>query len=201
MSNTAQRLAFVKSLLAKLTPYQLHLRSYTSEHIFELYCYFLKAKELLNRGKTPIFRNIRAHSGGKVFSVHAKPGKPGTGSYISFTDQVGETLDLFLNCRFLGLSYVYHCPDIVLKASNNKEIVSIFECKSHSGNLELPVYREFMGYCEEMKLLVKGNRNQRIRTVRNSYPEIRPCIYTSAVTRKTHENLTKRYDFTVVDKL
>jgi len=201
MSSISRRLALVKSLLTKLGAYQLHLRGHTSEHIFELYCYFLKAQELLKRGKTPIFQNILTRRSGNYFSAHAKPGKPGTGSYISFTDQTGETLDLFLNCKFLGLSNVYHSPDIVLKASNNEQIVSIYECKNHSGNLELPVYREFMGYCEEMNLLVRGNRKQRIRTVRNSYSELRPCIYTSAVARKIHENLTKRYDFKVIDKL
>lgn len=197
MSSIAKRLNFIRSLLAQLGAYRLLLKSQASEHIFELYCYFLKSKELMNRGKIPSFHNVR----GNVFSAHAKPGKPRSASYISFHDKAGETLNLFINSKFLGLSKIYHSPDLVLTTSNNDHIVSIYECKNHSGRLELDVYREFIGYCEEMDLLVRGSRNQKIRTVRNSYPELRPCIYTSAVAKKRHENLMKRYDFTVLGNL
>lgn len=197
MSNITQRINFINSLLAQLGPYRALLAGQTSVRIFELYCYFRKAEELMNRGKLPIPQNIR----GNVFSPHAKPGNAGSASYISFSDQAGETLDLFLNVKFQGLSNVYHSPDIVLKASKNDQIVSVYECKNHHGKLGLGIYREFIGYCEEMNMLVRGNRNQKIRTLRNSYPELRPCIYTSAVTNKSHKSLMERYDFSVIDGL
>lgn len=197
MSNITQRLNFIKSLLAQLGAYRVLLSSQTSEHVFELYCYFQKSKELMDRGKIPSFQNVRRN----IFSVHAKPGNPRSASYISFHDPAGETLFLFLNGKFPGLSKIYHSPDLVLTTSKNDQIVSIYECKNHSGKLGLDVYREFIGYCEEMNLLVRGSRNQRIRTVRNSYPELRPCIYTSAIANKSHKNLMERYDFTVIAKL
>ena len=197
MSKTTQRLNVIKSLLAQLGPYQVLLRSQVNEHIFEVFCYFQKSKELMDRGKIPSFLNVS----GNKFSAHAKPGKPRSASYISFHDPAGETLNLFLNGKFLGRSKIYHSPDLALTTSKNDQIVSIYECKNHSGPLVLGVYREFIGYCEEMDLLVRGSRNQKIRTVRNSYPELRPCIYTSATAKKSHKNLMKRYDFTVIDKL
>ena len=172
------------------------LSNQSSELIFEIFCYFKKAKELMDRRKTPQFKNLNMN----IFCPHAKPGRPKSASYISFSDQVGETLDLFLNGKFRGMSNIYHSPDLVLAKSKNGQIVSIYECKNHSGPLELGVYREFIGYCEEMGLLVRGNRSH-IRTLRDSYPELRPCIYTSATANGNHKNNMRRYDFTVIDKL
>jgi hypothetical protein len=150
----------------------------------------------MNRGKTPQIKNVRNNT----FSPHLKPGNPKSASYISFFDPNGEALDLFLNGKFQGLSDIYHSPDLVLTTSTNDEIVSIYECKNHSGKLGLGIYREFIGYCEEMGLLVRGNRSK-VKTLRDSYPEVRPCIYTSAVANRVHKENMKRYDFTVVDRL
>jgi hypothetical protein len=146
-----QRLGVIQNLLAQLGQYQILRKSQMPYHVFELYCYFRKAKELMDRGKLPIFRNPQ----GNVFAFHAKPGKPKTASYITFYDQNGEDMNLFLNAEFPGRSKVLHSPDMILTSSKNDEIASIYECKHLSGNLELDIYREFIGYCEEMGLLVR----------------------------------------------
>lgn len=192
MGMRQRRLQFVNDFLKSLGPLRPFVASSRDERIFELYCYFKKVAELVKRGKTPRLRNVTNN----VFAPHSKPGNAMAASYISLEEPNCETFDLFLNGRFSGKSGARHSPDIVLMEENSGKILSIYECKNHSGPLELTNYREFIGYLEEMKLPRRAQA-----TIRNLYPEMRPCIYTSAVSRLIHACLQEEYDFSVVDGL
>ena len=172
---------------------KISLSKARNERIFELFCYFKKADELIKRGKSPIPRAIKP--GGR-FIPHSGPGDPLTASYLSFVEPNAGAFDLFLNCRFRGVSGVRHSPDIVLRKSNAGSILSVYECKNHSWTLGLSYYREFIGYLREMKI-----EGQRARLYRDLYPEMRPCIYTSAIASLSHSGIAGRYDFVVVDRL
>ena len=113
----------------------------------------------------------------------------------------GEVRDLILNGEFPGESGIRHSPDIVLAESGKEKIVSIYECKNHSGALELGIYREFIGYSKELGLLSKANQN-RINGLIGTFPELTPGIYTSAVARQNQMNkMKKKYNFTVNDQI
>lgn len=193
MVTNKQRLQFINGFLKVLRKLKPLVANSRNERIFELSCYFQKANELINRGKTPLPQNVKQGR----FTPHSKPGDPFSASYISFQDASGETFDLFLNGRFRGKSGVRHSPDIVLKESKSEKILSIYECKNHSGKLNLNHYREFIGYLEEMK--VPGRRSAAI--LRNLFPETRPSIYTSATANMLHAPIRNRYDFDVIDRL
>jgi len=193
MVTKGQRLQFVNSflnLLGRLRPLVTNSRD---ERVFELLCYFEKVGELIDRGKTPLLRNVR----NRKFAPHSSPGDPFSASYISFQDIRGEPFDLFLNGQFQGKSGVAHSPDIVLRETTSGKILSIYECKNHSGTLELRYYREFIGYLQEMKIQ-KWGRNTAFR---NFSPELRPCIYTSAKANPSSDLMRDQYDFEVIDRL
>jgi len=197
-SGILQKIQIIDRFLAQLnlvTPLTTNSRG---DLIFEAYCYFRKARELADRGKTP----VPCNTSGGVFAPHSKPGNPRTASYISFEDPLGEDLNLYLNCSFSGKSRVEHSPDIVLTRSGTREdVVSVYECKNHSGRLGLTAYREFLGYCLEMRLLSIGPGSERLRTLRGAYPESKPCIYTSSLAHSTHRKIGVTYGFDVIDQL
>jgi len=193
MITKRQRLQFVNNFLIFLGGLGPLVANSRGERVFELLCYFRKVDELINRGKTPLLR--RVHN--RRFAPHSKPGDPLSASYISFQDVRGEPFDLFLNGKFQGKSGVEHSPDIVLRETRNKTILSIYECKNHSGTLGLSYYREFIGYLQEMKVQKWG----RSTTFRSFYPELRPCIYTSAKANPSSNLMRDQYDFEVVDQL
>lgn len=186
-----QKLQFVKNFLNSLGNLKPLVSNARNERLFELFCYFRKAEELIKRGKTPLPQNIR-HG---VFMPHSKPGNPMTASYIYLQEPKGGTSDLFLNGKFSGRSGARHSPDIVLIERNSGKILSIYECKNHSGTLGLNYYREFIGYLEEMRI------PKRAHTFRNFYPELRPCIYTSAIASSLGNMIQYQYDFSVDDGL
>lgn len=196
MSNQ-NRLSFINSMLTRLGNLRLLNLPHASGHTFELYCYFQKIEQFTNRGKTPRCNNP-VH--GVFFVPHVKPGSPRSTSYFSLVDSAGgETVDLILNGKFAGVSEIRHSPDIVLTAEGSDDIKAIYECKSYSGSLGIGVYREFIGFCQEMGLLRKANRD-RVRAVTDPYPEMRSCIYTSAVANPAHVQGIGIYDFAVVDR-
>ena len=192
MSQT--RLNYINSLLGRLGSLRFLSIPNASDQIFELYCYFRKVEEFINRGKQPQSKVI-THG---IFSAHAKPGNPRSSSYFTLIDPSGDARDLILNGQFEGVSEIYHSPDLALTKCDSDEIVSIYECKNHSSPLGLGVYREFIGDCEEMGLVQKANKS-RIKDLIDSYPELRPCIYTSAAANSVHKEKMKTYGFTVVD--
>jgi hypothetical protein len=197
MSNVT-RISYINSLLQRLGTLRLLQNPTASDRIFELFCYFRKIDEFMIRGRTPECKMMTSLG---IFQPHAKPGNPRSASYFSIVDPLGgETTDLILNGRFAGASGVLHSPDLVLARLDSNDVVSIYECKNHSGNLGLGVYREFIGYCEEMELLQKANRS-RIKTLFDSSPEMRPCIYTSAVANRVHKEGMETYNFSVKDRL
>ena len=197
MSSPA-RLSYINSLLQRLGHLRLLSNPSASDRIFELFCYFHKIEEFMTRGRTPQCKMMTSLG---IFQPHAKPGNPRSASYFSIIDPLGgETTDLILNGRFTGASGIFHSPDLVLAKLDSDEVVSIYECKNHSGALGLGVYREFIGYCEEMELLQKANRS-RIKTLFDSSPEMRPCIYTSAVANRMHKEGMEIYNFSVRDRL
>ena len=169
-----------------------------SDQVFELYCYIRKIEEFINVGRIPQCQSITPG----VFKPHAKPGRPRAADYFRLIDpQGGEDRDIILNGEFQGISGISHSPDIVLTKSNENHIISIYECKNHSGSLGPGIYREFIGYCEETGLLVKSNRG-RISALTDTFPVMVPCIYTSAVANQDHvEKVKKTYNFSVVDNL
>lgn len=193
MVTKRQRLQFVNSFLSFLGGLRPFVASARGERVFELLCYFKKVDELIKRGKTPSLQNVQHHR----FAPHSKPGNPISASYISFQDVRGEPFDLFLNGKFEGRSGAKHSPDIVLRETKSEKILSVYECKNHSGTLGLSYYREFIGYLEEMKVQ-KWGRNA---TFRNFYPELRPCIYTSAIANPSSNLMQDQYDFDVIDQL
>jgi len=188
-----QRLQFVNNFLSAMHMLRPLVASSRNERVFELFCYFRKVDELTKRGKTPLLQNIRNHR----FVPHSKPGNPLSASYISFQEAKGETFDLFLNAKFQGRSGAEHSPDIVLRETRSEKILSIYECKNHSGTLGLNYYREFVGYLEEMRI-PKRRHNL---TFRNLYPELRPCIYTSAIASPSSNQMRNQYDFDVIEQL
>ena len=163
------------------------------ERVFELFCYFRKVEELVRRGKAPLPQKVR----NRRFSPHSKPGDPLSASYISFQDTRGEPFDLFLNGKFQGRSGVKHSPDIVLRETRSEKILSVYECKNHSGTLGLIYYREFIGYLDEMNIRKWG----RSTTFRDFLPELRPCIYTSAIANPSSNLMRDQYDFDVIDRV
>ena len=196
MSNQA-RLSSIQALLNRLQSIHLYRVPSLSDQIFELYCYFRKLEEFMNAGK-----NLRCQfKSPGIFKPHAKPGKPRSADYFRLIDpQGGENRDLILNGEFQGVSGVAHSPDIALTKPDENKIVSIYECKN-SSSLGPGVYREFIGYCEEMGLLVKSNRN-RVNAVIDTFSVMKPCIYTSAYADQDHVGkMKKTYDFTVADGL
>ena len=194
--NNQTRLAHIQSLLNNLGNIHLLRTPYLSDQIFELYCYFRKLEEFVNRRKTPLC--ISKKTG--FFSPHAKPGHPRSGDYFSLGDPSGgENRDLILNGEFPGISGVYHSPDIVLAKFDSDKIVSIYECKNYSGRLGPRVYREFIGFCKEMDLLSTANQI-RINALIGTFPEMAPCIYTSAIADQSQaEKMKKKYNFAVID--
>lgn len=187
-----RRLQALNLFLRQIGRLRHPFRNPQSDLIFEMYCYFLKVNELMRRGKTPTPRMVV----GNFFAPHAKPGNPQNASYISFEEPDSETWDLHLNCRFEGKSRVLHSPDIVLKEENSDNIISIYECKNHSGTLQLSIYREFLGYIEEMAIPKYGQRH-----FRGFFPEFRPCIYTSALAGPRRRAMLHKYHFDVIDNL
>jgi hypothetical protein len=152
-------------------------------------------EEFVDRGKQPLSKVLN-HG---LFSAHAKPGHPRTASYFSLIERNGDGRDLILNGQFVGSSGIAHSPDITLTKLDSNQVVSIYECKNHSSPLGIGVYREFIGYCKEMKLLQEANKS-RIKDIIDSYPELGPCIYTSATANANHKEKVKRYGFTVIDR-
>ena len=193
MVTRRQRLQFVNDFLNAFGRFKSLAANSRNERVFELFCYFRKAHELVSRGKTIIPQKVK----GRSFVPHSKPGNPLSASYISLLEPYCETFDLFLNGEFQGRSGVRHSPDIVLREKNSEKILSIYECKLHSGKLELPYYREFIGYLEEMRI---PKRRHSVLS-RNLYPELRSCIFTSAKARALHNPIRNLYDFDVIDKL
>lgn len=166
----------------------------SSDKLFELFCYFLKVNELINRGKIPVVHNAV----GGTFRPHFNPGDPYTASYLSFHDQNPNhvTVNLILNGRFIGKSRVRHSPDIALIEEGSEEITTFYECKQHTRTLGLSIYREFIGYLEEMKIPKRGQKRSR-----NIFPLLRPCLYTSANAGPNADALQDQYQFTVEDRL
>jgi hypothetical protein len=197
MMSDAQRLNSVNSLLTRLGSLNLYRLPYASDQIFEIYCYFRKIEQFINRSKIAEGKMINYG----LFAPHSKPGRPRTASYFSIRDPLGgQAHDLILNGRFTGTSGINHSPDITLTPENDDKIISIFECKNYSARLGLGVFREFIGYYEEMGLLRTANRD-RIEDVISIYPEMKSCIYTSAVAASTHkENMMRRYGFATIDR-
>lgn len=194
MSNKS-RLNYIQSFLNRLQAIHLFHVPSLSDQIFELYCYFRKLEEFMNGGKIP---RCQSKSPG-IFRPHAKPGKSRSADYFRLIDpQGGEDRDLILNGQFQGISGVPHSPDIALTKPDKDEIVSIYECKN-SSSLGPGVYREFIGYCEEMGLLIKSNKN-RFNAVIDTFTVMKPCIYTSASADQDYVGkMKKTYNFAVVD--
>jgi hypothetical protein len=192
MVTNDQKLRYINDFLSTV----LRLRPFVSNgrcnRVFEVYCYFRKAQEFVRRGKSITPHNIR----GRTFVAHSGPGNHMSASYLSVQESNGPVFDLFLNGEFRGKSGINHSPDIVLQQQIDRRIVSIYECKYHHHSLNLRYYREFIGYLQEMKLLARGHG-----TERNLYPEMRPCIYTSAVAPLSNRLIQEQYDFDVVDQL
>ena len=60
-------------------------------------------------------------------------------------------------------------------------------------------YREFIGFCKEMDLLSKANQI-RINSLIGTFPEMIPCVYTSAIANQNYiSKMKKAYNFMVVD--
>ncbi|UCE15615.1 MAG: hypothetical protein JSV12_07015 [Candidatus Bathyarchaeota archaeon] len=188
-----QRLQYVNNFLKVLGGLRPLVASSRDELVFEFFCYFRKVDELIKRGKTPLLKNVH----NRIFAPHSKPSNPLSASYISFKDVRGAPFDLFLNGQFEGRSGVDHSPDIVLRETKSGKILSIYECKKHSGTLDLRYYREFIGYLQEMKVQPWG----RNKTFRNFLPELRPCIYTSAKANPSSGLMRDQYDFYTIDRL
>jgi hypothetical protein len=196
--NNQARLNQIQNLLSSLQNIRLFRIPSLSDQVFELYCYFRKLEEFVNGGKIPACQS--RYPG--IFRPHLKPGRPRSGDYFRLIDpQGGENRDLILNGEFKGISGILHSPDISLTQPDEDEIISIYECKNYSNSLGPGVYREFIGYCEEMGLLVRSNKG-RFSAVINTFAVMTPCIYTSAIVNRDHaEKLKKTYNFSVVDQL
>ena len=192
------RLAYIQSLLNSIGNIRLFRIPLLSDQIFELFCYFRKLEEFINRGKTPICVSKRAG----YFSPHLRPGYARSADYFRLADPLGgEVRELILNGQFIGDSGVYHSPDIVLAESDENRIVSIYECKNYSGTIGPGTYREFIGYCKETGLLSKANQ-VRINGLIGTFPELAPSIFTSgAVNQSQADKMKRKYNFNVFDNL
>ncbi len=197
MVTKSQRLQFVNSFLNSLGQFRSLVANSRNDRVFELFCYFRKVDEWIRRGKSPMPQNVSK----STFAPHSKPGNPMTASYVSLQETNEETFDLFLNGRFRSRSGIEHSPDIALVRQTSGDVLSIYECKNHSGTLGLNYYREFIGYLEEMKLPIRGPGTRYYEWFLNLYPEMRPCIYTSAVANFAHRYIQDKYGFRVIDRL
>jgi hypothetical protein len=193
MVTKAQRLQSVNNFLNTLGGLRPLAAKSRGERVFELFCYFRKVQELIQRGKTPVLHEVK----NRRFIPNSKPGNPLSKSYISFEEARSGRFDLFLNGEFQGKSGVEHSPDIVLREAISRKILSIYECKMHSGRLEKRYYREFIGHLEEMKIRKWGLNV----LFREFYPELRPCIYTSATANTSSNPMLDQYDFDIIDQL
>jgi hypothetical protein len=196
MSNP-QRLYLINAMLERFGRNHLIRTRQLSEKVFELYVYLKKLEEFAQNGKTVICISINRPG---FFRPHFKPGKTRANDYFILRDPLrGNDLDLILNGTFDGLSGMKHSPDIALTGHNSNRIISIYECKNYTKKLTPEVYREVIGYCKELGILVTQNRS-RLNDVINAFSVLTPSLYTSGTANPDHVQMMKStYNFGIFE--